>query len=502
MNIKHILPTLLAGALALAGCSDGENFNTLDSISVSTSYVSIDSDGGSATVNISAAYSWTIDAADTDSWLEFDKLSGSAGSTTLTLSAEASVDGRETSFNIDLDNGDTQIINVIQGVSGITTATCAEVIAGPDAKTFQVTGTVTAIANTTYGNFYLADDTGSIYIYGLMVDGSYPNGTMPFSVGDEVTVSGPKTTYGTTVELVDAELISVNKSLISVESVDVDELPLEGGTVTYTLSCSGDGVTVAIPEDAQDWLSIKSITSTSGSAVIVFQAEANTGGDRSTTITFYTTDGEKDYTCEATLTQAGSILEVSIAEFNAAEDGDTKYRLTGMISSIYNADRGRFYICDYSDTTYVYNMSDFASLGVKQYDIVTLVGNKGSYGTTMELLNATLESYKSVTEISIADVLNVADDSETYYLVTGTVESIANTTYGNLYLTDGNGSTIYVYGLYPGYGATGDYRKGVIEAKGIEAGDTLTLVAYKTSYGSTLELCGGWYISHTSAASE
>jgi hypothetical protein len=46
--------------------------------------------------------------------------------------------------------------------------TCAEVIAGPDSKTYQVTGTVTAIANTTYGNWYLTDKTGTIYIYGTL----------------------------------------------------------------------------------------------------------------------------------------------------------------------------------------------------------------------------------------------------------------------------------------------------------------------------------------------
>ncbi len=500
MKLKHILPACLAATLTLGftACNDGDYEVThLSEVQVSQSYVAIDADGGSTSITVTAKDSWTIDASSAD-WLTVTPTSGSAGETTVTFSAEGSEDGRSATVTLDCD-GATQYINVIQGTSGVTVATCAEVIAGPDAKTYQVTGTVTAIANTTYGNFYLEDETGSIYIYGLMVDGSYPNGTMPFSVGDEVTVSGPKTTYGTTVELVDAELISVNKSLISVSEVENDTIPQEGGTATFTLACSGDGVNVEIPEDAQEWLSIKSINSTSSSAVIVFQASENTGGDRSTAITFTTTDGEKEYTAEGTLVQLGSILEVSIADFNAAAVGDTQYRISGIITSVSNSSRGRFYVTDWSGETYVYNFGDMDAAGIKQYDIVTLVGKRDQYGETIEMTSTSLESVNSVSEISIADVLNAEDNSNVYYLVTGTITEISNETYGNMYISDGNGNSIYIYGLYPGYGATGDNRKYVVANKGLKVGDTLTVVAYKTSYGSTLELAGASYISHVSA---
>ncbi len=64
--------------------------------------------------------------------------------------------------------GKTQLVNVIQGLATVSTATCAQVIAGPDAKTYRVTGVITSIANTTYGNWYLKDDTGEVYIYGTL----------------------------------------------------------------------------------------------------------------------------------------------------------------------------------------------------------------------------------------------------------------------------------------------------------------------------------------------
>ena len=61
-----------------------------------------------------------------------------------------------------------QRINIIQGIATVSNATCAEVLAGPDSKTYRVTGTVTKIVNTTYGNWYLNDGTGEVYIYGTL----------------------------------------------------------------------------------------------------------------------------------------------------------------------------------------------------------------------------------------------------------------------------------------------------------------------------------------------
>lgn len=47
-------------------------------------------------------------------------------------------------------------------------ATCAEIIAGEDGVTYRVRGEVTSIDNTLYGNWYLKDETGEIYIYGTL----------------------------------------------------------------------------------------------------------------------------------------------------------------------------------------------------------------------------------------------------------------------------------------------------------------------------------------------
>ena len=451
MKAKYIFASLVAALAVLAGCQKEETAHYLDEVQVSSSYVSVPLAGGSATpITVTATSSWTISGV--PSWLTVSPVSGSAGETKVSFSAPAALDGREAEILLTCD-GATQRINVIQGLATVSNATCAEVNAGPDSKTYRVTGTVTNIVNTTYGNWYLEDATGSIYIYGTLdAKGNEKNFlSLGIEVGDEVTVEGPKTTYGTTVELVNVTVIKINKSLIKVAEMDPEnaQLPVEGGNFTVTLENKGNGVYVEIPKDAQDWLSIASVAGN----VVTFKAAANQGGDRETLITFKTTDGKKDYTAQQTLTQKGAIVECSVADFLAAEVGNTQYRITGVITKVARADYGNVYIRDWSGEAYVYGIGakgDFEKLGLKVGDIVTLVGKRGEYKGDAQMTGGQYESHISVTEISLADFLAKPDSKTVYYMVTGTVKDLLSSAgktndYGNLHLTDGT-NELYVYG--------------------------------------------------------
>lgn len=501
MKLKYLFPLFIAAFTMLASCSEDDEVTYLDEVRLSSSYVAINVDGGSTTIEIDAKDSWAINAEEIPSWLTVTPLSGGAGQGTISFSAPSTLDGRTAELHL-ICGGRTQIINVIQGLSTISDATCAEVIAGPDSKNYRVTGTCTAIANTTYGNWYLEDETGQIYIYGTLdAKGAEKNFlSLGLEVGDVVTVEGPKTTYNGTVELVNVTVVKIQKSLIKVESVDPEDatIPLEGGDVTVNLSCKGNGVFVDVPEDAKDWLSITSVSGGAAPAV-VFHAAPNTGGDRNTTVTFRTTDGKKEYTSELTIYQKGAILEVPIADFLAAEVGDTQFRLTGVITELYDSDKqGKsFYVADYSGKVLIYRAEGFLEAGAKVGDIVTVIGKRGAYKDSPQMVSGTFEELKyAVTPVSIAEFLAKEDSKTTYYMVTGIIDEVANTTYGNLYMVDGEGNRLYVYGCYPGYGATGDNRKGFLEAANIEVGDKLTMIGYKDTYNGTIELCGGIYFSH------
>jgi hypothetical protein len=502
MKAKYIFASLAATLTMIVGCQKEETIHFLDEVKVSSSYVSIPQDGGSsAPITVDASSSWTISGA--PAWLTVSPSSGSAGSSNVTFSAEKTLDGRTAEVMLSCD-GAVQRINVIQGLATVSNATCAEVIAGPDSKTYRVTGVVTSIVNTTYGNWYLNDGTGEVYIYGTLDSKGNTKNFLSWGleVGDEITIEGPKTTYNGTVELVDVTVLKINKSLIKVAEMDPEDaaLPVAGGKFTVTLDNKGSGLYVEVPEDAKDWLSISSIAGN----VVTFNAAANEGGDRETTITFKTTDGKKEYTAQQSLSQKGAIVECSVADFLAAPVGNTQYRITGVIASVANATYGNVYIRDWSGEAYVYGIGakgDFEKLGLKVGDIVTLVGKRGEYKGTAQMTGGAYESHKAVTAVTIPEFLAKEDDPNVYYMVTGTLREIANATYGNVYLNDGT-NDLYVYGCYPGWGATGDNRKGFLAAAGIEVGDELTVIGVKSTYKGTPQVNNGIYFSHKSANAE
>ena len=227
MKLRYFISAIIAlFTLALTSCNDDDSATLLDEIQVTSSYVGIPLDGGSNSISVNAKEAWSVDADEIPEWLTVSPMSGQAGKTDVTFSAPSTLDGRTAVLHITCA-GKKQTINIIQGLSTVSNATCAEVIAGPDSKSYRVTGTVTRIVNTDYGNWYLEDETGEIYIYGTR-DKSGNNGknssiaAWGIDVGDVITIEGPKTTYNGTVELVDVTVINITKALLKVESPEAN----------------------------------------------------------------------------------------------------------------------------------------------------------------------------------------------------------------------------------------------------------------------------------------
>ena len=485
MKLKYFVPMFIMALAMLTSCSDDEVVTYPDGLRVSSSYMALPVEGGSASIDVYCNQKWEVDTVGAfpkkEPWFDYSVSSSDKGQV-LTITADETLDGRSTSFKIVAENGTTQIVNVIQGLSTVSTATCAEVIAGPDSKTYRVKGVCTGIANTTYGNWYLNDGTGELYIYGTLdKNGATKNFlSLGIEVGDEITVEGPKTTYGSTIELVNVTVIAINKSLIKVDSTYVggvasNELPLEGGELTAYVTCKGQGVTVDIPEDAKEWLSISAIKN--GGSEVVFKAAPNTGGDRNTTVIFKTTDGKKEYTSQMTIAQKGAIVPLTVAEFNAKEVGDVQYRLTGLVTKVDDAAAGKYYISDYTGQVYVYKASGEVALN----DVVTIVGKYAEYKGTPQVGSGKLEEVCASAEpISLADFNAAADDNDKLYVLTGKIVEIVNDKYGNVYIEDENGEKVYLYGVYGDW--TGENKQYFIKDNGIAVGDEITVVTIKTSY--------------------
>ena len=87
--------------------------------------------------------------------------------------------------------------------------TIAEALAlGVTDNKVRVTGTITSIENTKYGNMYIKDSTGTLYIYGAYDEANNRFDAMPTQpkVGETYTFYGKIETYNTTVEMKNATI--------------------------------------------------------------------------------------------------------------------------------------------------------------------------------------------------------------------------------------------------------------------------------------------------------
>lgn len=507
MKFKYFFIALIAVAGFFASCSDDKDLGQLDGIQVSQSSLSIPVEGGQVEFDVTSAADWKFVTNDkkgnpVDSipaWISSSCTGGNAGTTHVVFNAAATKGANNSTFKL-VSGALTQYITVIQGVLNPPFSTCKEILAGNDGETYKVKGTLTKLSNTQYGNWYINDGTGEVYVYGTLdANGSEKNfASLKLEEGDEVTIQGPRETYKGTPQLKNVTVLSYTKSLIKVEELDKDTLDKAGEDFKVTLTVKGEGVTVDIPEADQSWLSVKGIVTSGTKAEITFHANANAGGARSSSIGFTSTKGKQSSTVTAKVYQLGSIVECSIADFNKAEKGSTVYRLTGVITKVANAKYGNFYIKDATGETYVYGigiMSDFVKKGLKEGNIVTLTGVKDIYDGTHEMKNATLEAVKAVTKISAAEFLTKKDDENVYYMLEGTITEFAGQkndlkTYGNFGLTDDSGSA-YVYGLTAGWGGEGK-KAGEL---GLNFGDKITIIGYHTSYKDAPQVGGAFLFS-------
>ena len=513
MKLRNIFTALAAAALAFVGCQKESRF--LDEVQVSKSVVTLPVEGGQDKITVTATDVWAIAVPD-DAWFTVDKITGVAGETVVTFSAEATTETREINVNLACA-GAVQTIKVLQMAEKveIPLSTCAEVNNnGVDGKVYRVKGTCTSIANTQYGNWYLTDETGTVYVYGTLYNGATQQFTkLGLEVGDIVTVEGPRKNYNGTIELVDVTVIEIEKSLIKLEKMFSTPLPLEGGVATALLTVKSGEFSVEIPEDAT-WLTAGEPTTIGGLTSVELTAAPNEGGARKTTVTFKTTVNGKDYIAMADVEQAGAIKAVTVAEFLAAAEGTALFELTGVVKNIKNTVYGNFDLVDATGSVYVYGLTNngavgsndktFASLGINEGDKITIVGTRGAYNGSPQVTGtAYLVSHVAAQAATVDEFLAAPVSSDKWYKLTGTIESIVKEQYGNFYLQDESGR-VYVYGLTKAPVAKNDQS---FASLGLKAGDTVTLVGTRAQYASSSvedqrEQVGGpaYYVSHVAAS--
>ena len=522
MKLKYIFASIVA-TLALAVSCTKEADQFLNEVKVSSSYLAFPAAGGSVNVTVTATDSWSI--SELPEWVSASTASGSAGEVNVTFTAPAAESTREASFKI-VCAGKTQLIKALQVTEEkepeiISVAQALAAIKAVDkgdggtynlSGTYYVKGIVCRIQDisTQYGNatYWISDDgkysaDGVLQVYrGLWLEGGAFTKGDEFAVGDELTIAGQLMSYKGTPETAEktAYVVSISKSLIGIEGVElldveegegITEFPLEGGSIKVSIMTKGNGFHVEIPAEAKSWLHIDDF----GSDYVTLAADANEGGDRSVSVAFTTEADGTTYSCEQAFTQKGAIIAATVKEFLDAAVGTTLYKVTGVITSVANAGYGNVNLKDFSGEVYVYGIGakgDFEKLGLKEGDIVTLVGQRGEHSGSAQMSKAQYDSHIAVTEVTIPEFL--AGTNDTYYRVSGTIKEIANATYGNMTITDGT-NDLYVYGCYPGVGATGDNRKNLVSTLGIEVGDEITVFGPKGVKNDVPQVSTGFFWS-------
>lgn len=518
MKLRYLFSTILASALMLVGCTP-ESIDSFESIKLSQTYLSLPVDGGTVKLTINSQVDWEFATTDKwptykekdsngkevekNAWLSVDKMKGFAGVTEVTFTAEATESGRE--FELEIKAGKhSQFVRVRQGSMVAEEAKCEDVIAGPDGKTYIVQGVCTSIASDYYGNWYMNDGTGEVYIFGTVnADGEYDWESFNIDVGDSVKVEGPKTTYKETVELVNVSVIKVIKTLLKIAS-EPYMAETNGDLFDVKVAYKGKGVFYSVPEEYKDWVAVEDMTYKPGTptklepnpadtAIFKVSVKPNEGTTREASVEFTSSNNDGTSVGVYKFAQAGlaSISEVLKSEVNS------QVLVAGQVVAKHS---NGVIVSDETGSIYVYS----PSIAVEVGNNVTLAGTFGNNYGTLQVRDVTIKANDNATAAPehpsplnlqyqedyelLGDYKNstitiqhlkirgtLTKDDYGYYVQVGTA---ANRTC--LYKTAADytalvGKTIVVTGYIMGYQSTYKYYQ-VIETSVTEATDELPAI--------------------------
>ncbi len=409
------------------------------------------------------------------------------------------------------DKGDSSSVDYTVKQAGETPTVPVETIIAEGASTteYKVTGVITEVANTSYGNFYLKDNTGTVYVYGLLNEAREKQKCWTekgLAVGDIITIlTDSRVLYNNALQISNAVYVS-HVTPVKLETTSVT-IPMDGSDFTVGATVNAELGEVEVPE----WITYNGVTMDGNHATFSFTAPANEGNLRTGQIKINATAQGLPIAAVVAAEQAGAIPTVTVAEFNEKPDDNTAFfRVQGFVSKVTDLSKGRIYIKDATGETYAYNLkagkdassTNLTTVGVELGDVVTVVGYKTTYNTTIELMGY-LESFYKVEQVTVEEFLQKEVSTDKWYRLTGTVskptdEELAGgnkwdiTTYGNFRLEDATGR-VYVYGVTTGF--NGQSKK--FSTLGVKENDEITIVGNRAAYSGAPQVGKAWYVSHT-----
>ncbi len=176
-------------------------------------------------------------------------------------------------------------------------------------------------------------------------------------------------------------------------------------------------------------------------------------------------------------------IAANMGEFKKGTDS-LWYQLTGEIYGINDSENGQFDLKDVTGKVEVYYMTkadgdeigNFHELGLKEGDIVTLIGLKDADGT---VVNSWYVDHFRPVKATLAEVVAAAPAADVWYKVSGAISEIVNEEIGEVKLVDGE-SAITVVGVTMTIESENDHSFAYL---GLKVTDTLTLIGTRGANG-------------------
>lgn len=333
MKLKYIIPSFIAVIAMFTGCADDNEPTYLSNLKVSSSYVAFDVKGGTQKITVTATEDWSMDfmvpvkadslddekgivkynvptsqmATKENKWVKVSQLSGGAGTTDISFIVGATTATRSVTVRIKAGDKYQNIIVAQVDDSPTPVSTVKDVLKGVDSKTYRVKGLCGKIFNTSYGNWYMVDGEGNeLLIYGTKdATGAYNWSKFNIAPGDSVTVEGARTTYKSTIEIVNATFISVKKALLlskeTSKTIDREAKP-------FNIAITQKGEGLSFKSDV-DWMTIEPGYTVNKKGDLVFTvnpSENTTGKNREGTLTFKSTKGKEESVLKVSIIQLGT----------------------------------------------------------------------------------------------------------------------------------------------------------------------------------------------------
>ena len=432
MKIKKLFFIGFAATSLFVACEEkGDEISGTPSIELSTNTLEFEQAADSETITLTANRDWVVEVpSSASSWLTVSPTSGSASDESQTITIEVTENeginrSAELEFNASLVSGKLKITQKGPGgeidTDGINDVTVAEFIAaevndGDDAPLYRITGTLTYVRSRQYGNVYIEDNTGTVYAFGLCSDEnltyeSYGN-IEGLTIGDKVTVVGKRGEHEGTIELVDCYYESHEDAFINPTPKEVSLADFLAAEVSYSMDAyyqitgtitkieNAKYGNIYIEDEAGTEVYIYGVAENNqlinasfgnieglnaGDIITVIGCRGEHNGSAQMVNGYYVShvDGE-----EPEPEVPGEIMKATVKEFLEKNvDDNVYYQLTGTIANLTNETYGNFDLVDETGTVYVYGLKasqdasnqSFGELGLKEGDIVTLVGTRAEF---------------------------------------------------------------------------------------------------------------------------